>query len=250
MDPVTDRPPRAVPPAYLGQLRTTASGRPTGLGPGSTHIHLPGSGPASTKSAVTASFHLARDKAHPHLPLQGRFTRMTASAGRGAVQRVELMGCRSQASPLSPTSPQAATCQANSPWLGLLQGWVQCQWMPAPAPAPLSSPEPQSAPLAAPPAAPPLRFRVTFDRIPVKLAYFFNRVWPYINHYGEQYQTDHDIISAIVDGMNEGDAAEWITQLHNECTPEFKDADEFVQLLWVRFEDTATGRKPKLRSKP
>lgn len=42
---------------------------------------------------------------------------------------------------------------------------------------------------------------------------------------------------AIAETMTEGDAADWIAQLHDEGPPELENADEFVQLLRTRFED-------------
>lgn len=76
-----------------------------------------------------------------------------------------------------------------------------------------------------------LDFRVTFDGTPGKLAYFPNRIWTHIDLYRDQYCSDHKMISAIGEGMNKGEVADWIVQLHNESTVELNDADEFVQLL-------------------
>lgn len=44
------------------------------------------------------------------------------------------------------------------------------------------------------------------------------------------------MISVTADGMNEGEAVEWIAELHDEGALELHDADEFVQLLRGRFK--------------
>lgn len=71
---------------------------------------------------------------------------------------------------------------------------------------------------------------MTFDGTPGRLAYFLSQVWTHIDQYGHQYTSDRELISVIVDSMNEGEATEWIAELHDE-TPELEDADEFVQLM-------------------
>lgn len=42
--------------------------------------------------------------------------------------------------------------------------------------------------------------------------------------------------------MNEGDAVDWLAQVHKEGALELEDADEFVQLLWVWFGPPVGGR--------
>lgn len=54
-----------------------------------------------------------------------------------------------------------------------------------------------------------------------------------------QYPSNQDLISAISDGMNEGEAVEWIAELHNDEAPELGDAEKFVQLMRVRFNNIA-----------
>lgn len=51
--------------------------------------------------------------------------------------------------------------------------------------------------------------------------------------------THRELISAISDGMNEGEVSEWIAELHNEEAPEVEDADEFIQLMQSRFSNIA-----------
>lgn len=68
---------------------------------------------------------------------------------------------------------------------------------------------------------------------PGKLSYFLNQVWAYIDQYGNQYPSDWELISAVTDGMSEGEVAKWIVKLTME------DANEFVQLVWSRFENMA-----------
>ncbi|ETE64417.1 hypothetical protein L345_09815, partial [Ophiophagus hannah] len=53
----------------------------------------------------------------------------------------------------------------------------------------------------------------------------------------DQYPSDHELVSVIAEGMNEGDASDWIAQLHNKGPAKLDDADEFVQLLRGQFED-------------
>lgn len=48
--------------------------------------------------------------------------------------------------------------------------------------------------------------------------------------------------------MNEGDAADWIAQLHDGA-PELEDADEFMQLLWIWFEDIADWQEDEAQIK-
>ncbi|XP_034275328.1 uncharacterized protein LOC117666666 [Pantherophis guttatus] len=135
-------------------------------------------------------------------------------------------------------------------------GWIQCQWMPASMPPQMQflqqevHPQPQAAipqqvlvnpqqvqdqqPALA--TAPPT-FCATFDGTPGKLAYFLNQVWAYSDQFGNQYPSDCELISAIAEGMNEGEAAEWIAELHNERAPELEDMDDFIQLMRVRFSN-------------
>lgn len=111
------------------------------------------------------------------------------------------------------------------------QEWVQYQWTPAPVTSQTLAPQLVPVLQLVPSADPPPQFRATFDGTLGKLAYFLNCVWSHIDSYGDQYETDQDMILAIVDGMNKGEEAEWIAELHNEGAPEPEDADEFIQLL-------------------
>lgn len=98
----------------------------------------------------------------------------------------------------------------------------------------MPAPTPQPAP-----ALPlPTCFRATFDGSLGKLAYFLNWIWSHLNRYRGQYQPDQEMISVITDNM-EGEAAEWVAQLHDEGAPELEDNNEFLQLLRTWFEDIA-----------
>lgn len=50
------------------------------------------------------------------------------------------------------------------------------------------------------------------------------------------------MISATTDNL-EGEAAEWVTQLHDEGAPELNNIDDFLQELRTRFEDMAQGHE-------
>lgn len=71
-----------------------------------------------------------------------------------------------------------------------------------------------------------------------KLAFYLNWVWAHINHYGEGYTNNQEMITAITENL-EGEAAEWVTQLYVEGVPELENIYEFLQGLRKRFEDMA-----------
>lgn len=50
------------------------------------------------------------------------------------------------------------------------------------------------------------------------------------------------MILAIANNMN-GEAPEWVAQLHTDGAPKLEDADEFLQLLRTRFEAMAQGQE-------
>ncbi|ETE71500.1 hypothetical protein L345_02679, partial [Ophiophagus hannah] len=128
----------------------------------------------------------------------------------------------------------------------LRQGWGQCQWALALVPRPAAVPLPSVLP-ATPPAALPC-FRAAFDETPGKLAYFLNQIWSHLDCHGDQYQSDQDMVLAIADNM-EDNAAEWIAKLHNQRASELGDADEFVEMLRTRFEDTGQGQETETEIK-
>lgn len=107
--------------------------------------------------------------------------------------------------------------------------------MPALAPVPLPPPPP------AQPATLP-HFRAAFDGSPDKLAFYLNCVWPHIDHYGDNYPNNQEIITIFTENL-EGEAAEWVTQLLAEATPELGNIDKFLQELRKRFEDMAHGQE-------
>lgn len=73
-----------------------------------------------------------------------------------------------------------------------------------------------------------LHFRATFDRSPDKLAFYLNRVWAYIDRYRDGNLTNQEMFSTITDNL-EDEAAEWVTQLHNEGAQELENIDYFLQ---------------------
>lgn len=123
-------------------------------------------------------------------------------------------------------------------------GWIQYQWILVPVP-PLIPP----AAAAPPSAAAPPQFLVIFDGTPNKLSYFLNRIWAQIEHYGAQFQSDQDMISAIIDNMREGEAADWIAQFRDEGAPELEDVDEFVRSLIARFVDPGNWEEAETKIK-
>lgn len=60
--------------------------------------------------------------------------------------------------------------------------------------------------------------------------------------------TDQEMITAITENL-EGEAAEWVAQLHDEDAPELGDVDKFLQELRERFEDMAQGKEAEAEIK-
>lgn len=87
-----------------------------------------------------------------------------------------------------------------------------------------------------------------FDGTPGKLSYFLKRIWSHLDRYGDQYQSDRDMVSAIADNM-EGEAVDWITQLHNQGASELRDADKFVEALRTQFEESGQGQEAEAEIK-
>lgn len=61
--------------------------------------------------------------------------------------------------------------------------------------------------------------KATFDGDLEKLAFFLNQVWAHLDHYALAYLTEVVMVN-VVATKPEGEAAEWVTRLHNEVTPE------------------------------
>lgn len=57
-----------------------------------------------------------------------------------------------------------------------------------------------------------------------------------MDRYAHTYSDDATIVNAVAANM-EGEAVEWVTNLHDEGTPELLDANLFMEQLRVRFED-------------
>lgn len=49
--------------------------------------------------------------------------------------------------------------------------------------------------------------------------------------------------------MMEGEAAEWLAQLHDKKAPELENANELVQLLRTQFEDTSQREETEAKIK-
>lgn len=103
---------------------------------------------------------------------------------------------------------------------------------------PALAPQPAPGLLPAPPAGPPW-FKATFNGAPGKLAYFLNQIWSHLDCYGALYQSDQEIISAVVDNMMDREAAEWLAQLPSEGGPELDNANEFIGILFIGIHTAA-----------
>lgn len=80
------------------------------------------------------------------------------------------------------------------------------------------------------------------------MAYHLNQVWVHIDHYGDAYANNQEIIQAITENLD-GEAVERVTQLHNEDTPELGNIDDFLQKLRSRFEDEAQSQEAEAEIK-
>lgn len=78
--------------------------------------------------------------------------------------------------------------------------------------------------------------KATFDGDLEKLTFFLNQVWVHIDDHAVNYPSDQAMVRAVTVNL-EGEAAEWVTQLHDEDAPELGNIDTFLQELRVRFED-------------
>lgn len=99
----------------------------------------------------------------------------------------------------------------------LWRGWLPGLW-PAPRPPP-----------------PPL-LRATFDGNPEKLAFFLKQVWTHLDQHGGEYtevKAQVDVVIIIL----EGEAAEWMTTLHDEGAPDLSDPDAFLCELRAQFSN-------------
>lgn len=68
----------------------------------------------------------------------------------------------------------------------------------------------------------------TFDGDPKKRPFFLNQVWAHFDQYAYTY-LDAMMVNAVV--ANIGEAAEWVTNLHDEEALELLDASLFMELL-------------------
>lgn len=76
---------------------------------------------------------------------------------------------------------------------------------------------------------------VTFNG-PEKLAFFMNQVWAHLDDHMVDYPSDRVMVRAVTVNL-EGQAAEWVTQLHDKDAPELGNINTFLQELKSRFKD-------------
>ncbi|KAG8139585.1 hypothetical protein E2320_002349 [Naja naja] len=107
--------------------------------------------------------------------------------------------------------------------------WVRdhAQIVPTPVPAPL----PQQLAVR---ANDPPSFKTIFDGTAGKLAFFLSQAWSYINHYGDEFHENREIVSILEDNL-ENKVSDWFTQLHDELD----NVDDFLHELQVRFKDSS-----------
>lgn len=59
------------------------------------------------------------------------------------------------------------------------------------------------------------QLRATFDGNPNRLVVFLNQAIAHLDHYALAYRTQRAMVDAVVVGL-EGEAAEWVADLHDE----------------------------------
>lgn len=62
---------------------------------------------------------------------------------------------------------------------------------------------------------------------PGQIAFFLNQVWAYLDCYASVYP-DNSVMMNMVAVNLEGEAAEWVTSLHDEQAPELQNINLFM----------------------
>lgn len=89
---------------------------------------------------------------------------------------------------------------------------------------------------ALPPLLDPLLIKATFDGEPDKLSFFINQVWVHVDCYAPTYPDERVMVNVVAANL-EGEAAEWMTSLHDEDAPELGNVDLFLEELRAKFEN-------------
>lgn len=84
---------------------------------------------------------------------------------------------------------------------------------------------------------PPL-IKPTFDGDPKKLSFFLNQIWVHLDLYAYAYSDNATMVNAMTANL-EGEAAECVTNLHNEGTPQLLNTNLFMEQLRAMFEDAS-----------
>lgn len=66
--------------------------------------------------------------------------------------------------------------------------------------------------------------------------FFLNQVWAHLDCHALIYPNDPAIVHVVTSNL-EGEASQWVIQLHNEDAPELGNIDAFLQELRIRFKD-------------
>ncbi|KAK9398976.1 hypothetical protein NXF25_013945 [Crotalus adamanteus] len=80
------------------------------------------------------------------------------------------------------------------------------------------------------------------DRNPETLALFLDQVWVHLDQHGREYFNDEARVDIIVASL-EGEAAEWVSILHDEGHPELANLDAFLYKLRAQFVDPTQTRQ-------
>lgn len=89
-------------------------------------------------------------------------------------------------------------------------------------------------------ALPPLR--TSFDGNPDRLALFLSQAISHLDQYAQFYPSQWAMIVAVT-AVLEGEAAEWVADLHSEHAWEMADAGLFLEALRAHFEDMSRAHR-------
>lgn len=70
-------------------------------------------------------------------------------------------------------------------------------------------------------------------------------MWAHLDQYDPAYSEAAAMVNAVAANL-EGEAAEWVTSLHNEDAPEMTNINAFLDEFRARFEDKSKAQKAEM----